>query len=187
MARQQKNLFTITPMTPQHVAAAVNLEQQAYIDTPPQRSYLHELLHNPIAHYFVLEPAGQSWVIGVGGIWLIAHEANVMTIAIHPKWQRLGLGQWLLLNLIEESQQLNAETVTLEVRPSNTTAITLYKKYGFQEVGHRTSYYKDGEDALILTTSLIISTEYQALLAKRKQILAQRLAKIDIDKISQSD
>ncbi len=187
MARQQNYLFTITPMTPRHVAAAVSLEQQAYIDIPPQRNYLHELLHNPIAYYFVLQPAGQSWVIGVGGIWLIAHEANIMTIAVHPKWQRLGLGQWLLLNLIEESQQLNAETATLEVRPSNTAAITLYKKYGFQEVGRRTRYYKDGEDALILTTPPIASPEYQKMLTQYKQTLAQQLSKIEIDKISQSD
>ena len=100
MAQQNNPFFTIAPMTPGHVAAAVNLEQLAYIDTPPQRNYLHELLHNPIAHYFVLQPSGQSLVIGVGGIWLIAHQSNIMTIAIHPKWQRLGLGQWLLLNLI---------------------------------------------------------------------------------------
>lgn len=187
MAQQQNHLFTISPMNLGHVAAAVSLEQQAYIDTPPQRNYLHELQHNPIAHYFVLQPASKSLTIGVGGIWLIAHQSNIMTIAIHPKWQRLGLGQWLLLNLIEKSQQLNAETATLEVRPSNTTAITLYKKYGFQEVGHRTSYYKNGEDALILTTPPISSPDYQLLLAKQKQTLLQQLAQIEIDKINQTD
>ena len=127
MAQQTNHLFTIAPMTPHHVAAAVSLEQQAYIDTPPQRNYLHELLHNPIAHYFVLQSAGEPLIIGVGGIWLIANEANIMTIAIHPKWQQLGLGQWLLLNLIEESQQLTAQTATLEVRPSNAAALPCIK------------------------------------------------------------
>ena len=184
MDNQQNHLFTIVPMSPHHVAATVSLEQQAYLDTPPPRNYLHELLHNPIAHYFVLQPAGEPLVIGASGIWLIADEANIMTIAIHPKWQRLGLGQWLLLNLIEESQRLTAETATLEVRPTNTAAVTLYQKYGFQEVGRRINYYKSGEDALILTTPSINSPNYQALLTQQKQALIRQLAQIEIDKIN---
>ena len=42
--------------------------------------------------------------------------------------------------------------LTLEVRPSNTAAVALYEKHGFQEAGRRKNYYEaPQEDALLLT------------------------------------
>jgi ribosomal protein S18 acetylase RimI-like enzyme len=52
------------------------------------------------------------------------------------------------------------EQYTLEVRTSNSPAITLYEQYGFQPAGMRPGYYRDtGEDAVIMwRTSDTIST-----------------------------
>jgi ribosomal-protein-alanine N-acetyltransferase len=45
--------------------------------------------------------------------------------------------------------------VTLEVRPSNDAALSLYRRMGFEEKGHRRGYYLDnGEDALIMVKKL---------------------------------
>jgi ribosomal-protein-alanine N-acetyltransferase len=122
---------------------------------------------------------GESSIIGLAGFWLMADEAHISTIAVHPDWRGLGLGEWLLLSLIETAQTLNAQKATLEVRPSNQTALALYQKYHFEQVGRRPHYYSDNdEDALILTTPPLASLDYQTMLSQRQKALLQRLANL---------
>jgi [ribosomal protein S18]-alanine N-acetyltransferase len=90
-------------------------------------------------------------LIGFGCLWAILEEAHITILAVHPSYQRQGLGQVLLWQLLQSAHLRGLEWATLEVRPSNQAAIQLYAKFGFQEVGRRRRYYQDtGEDALIL-------------------------------------
>lgn len=74
---------------------------------------------------------------------------HLMNVAVDPPVRRQGLGALLLEDLIARVSP--AEPITLEVRPSNGPAISLYKRYGFQAAGLRPGYYRDtGEDALIM-------------------------------------
>jgi ribosomal-protein-alanine N-acetyltransferase len=74
---------------------------------------------------------------------------------------------------------LNANLVTLEVRASNQTAQSLYKKYGFRVIGRRPRYYSsDGEDAIIMSTDNIGSLPFQASLQDLKKAYAQRYREI---------
>jgi ribosomal-protein-alanine N-acetyltransferase len=165
-------------MAPVDVAAVTAVEQAAYGVSHPKRSYTREL-QNKLAHYFVLRlspPNAPPTIIGLAGFWLIADEAHIMTVAIHPGWRGLGLGEWLLLALLQKSGPLGALVATLEVRVSNQIARALYHKYEFQPVGCRPGYYADtGEDALILTTSPLTTMEYQAMLRQRAAALTGRL------------
>ena len=170
------------------IPQVIVVEQAAYTMQWPQKAYEHELTKNKLAHYFVLhttlpaDPA-ESDLIGMAGFWLLADEAHISTIAVYPTWRRRGLGEWLLVNIIEEAQILGAVVATLEVRPSNQAALALYQKYDFTEVGRRFHYYSDNnEDALILTSPLLASPDYQAMLARRKNRCQQRLSQMNIDK-----
>jgi [ribosomal protein S18]-alanine N-acetyltransferase len=90
-------------------------------------------------------------LIGFGCLWAILEEAHITVLAVHPNYQRQGLGQVLLWQLLQSAHLRGLEWATLEVRPSNQAAILLYAKFGFQEVGRRRRYYQNtGEDALIL-------------------------------------
>ncbi len=125
-------------------------------------------------------------MVGVGGFWLIAAELHIISVAVHPDWQGLGLGEVLLLTLLEAGLSMKAKTATLEVRPSNQSALTLYQKYNFQEEGRRAHYYgNNGEDALILTTPALNLPGYQAMLTRRKTKIFARLSKINVDKADQ--
>jgi ribosomal-protein-alanine N-acetyltransferase len=183
--------FLIEPMRPADTPQVIAIEQAAYTMRWPRKAYNYELEQNELAHYFVLRPATpdpseKPDPIGLAGFWLMADEAHINTLAIHPAWRRLGLGEWLLLTLIEQAQAQGASVATLEVRPSNQAALSLYQKYDFQEVGRRPGYYSDdGEDALILTSLPLSSLDYQAMLRQRKATLVQRLAKIEVDKTEQ--
>jgi len=116
-------------------------------------------------------PAGQTreYLAGMAGIWMMVDEAHIVTIAVRKNRKNLGLGEWLLINIIELAKQLRAKYVTLEVRVSNKTAQALYEKYGFTRAGTRRKYYSDnGEDAVIMTTCELDSPAYQATLQNLK-------------------
>jgi ribosomal-protein-alanine N-acetyltransferase len=113
--------------------------------------------------------ASNEKLVGMAGIWMMVDEAHIVTIAVRKSHMRLGLGEQLLIALIEMARQLNAKIVTLEVRVSNTVAQTLYAKYGFVTAGTRRKYYSDnGEDALIMSTDNIASPAYEEMLLNLK-------------------
>jgi len=180
--------FHIEPMQLADIPQVIAVEQAAYTMQWPQKAYEYELTGNALAHYFVLrttlhlDPA-ESDLIGMAGFWLLADEAHISTIAVYPSWRRHGLGEWLLINIIEEAQNLGAVVATLEVRPSNQAALALYQKYNFAEVGRRPRYYSDNnEDALILTSPPLAASDYQTMLAQHKNRCQKRLSQINIDK-----
>jgi [ribosomal protein S18]-alanine N-acetyltransferase len=103
-------------------------------------------------------------------------EAHICTLAMRAEWRGRGLGELLLLSLIEQAIEHQAAVVTLEVRVSNLRAQSLYTKYGFAFVGERKRYYSDNqEDALIMTTAPVTSEDYARLLGAHRAALAQRL------------
>jgi ribosomal-protein-alanine N-acetyltransferase len=120
--------------------------------------------------FFGPEPPPKERIVGLAGLWMMVEEAHVVTIAVRRALQRRGLGEWLLINLIELSQQLGARAMTLEVRVSNTVAQCLYEKYGFLRVGTRTRYYSDnGEDAVIMTTEDMASAAYRERFSRLRE------------------
>lgn len=114
------------------------------------------LVHRTLRHQHVtrrLKLARPGPVLGYAGFWLLVDEAHICTIAVHPQWRGRGLGELLLLALIERGIELGADSATLEVRVSNQVAQELYAKYGFEIVSRRKGYYSDNnEDAYIMTT-----------------------------------
>ncbi|VAX13550.1 Ribosomal-protein-S18p-alanine acetyltransferase [hydrothermal vent metagenome] len=85
-------------------------------------------------------------------------EAHILTLCVHPDFQRRGLARRIMTFMLKLAQKWQAETMHLEVRPSNHAAIELYASLGFTEVGRRPNYYPaendSREDALIMTLSL---------------------------------
>lgn len=111
----------------------------------------------------IMNPACEFWVVREGNkiagfveFWIMYDESHIIDIAVHPEFRRRGIGKKLMEFLIEKSSAAGAKKIFLEVRPSNTPAIALYKKMGFVESGMRTKYYKD-EDALIMSKTLFPS------------------------------
>ena len=90
-------------------------------------------------------------VVGYAGMWLILDEAHINNICVHPDYRCRGYGKKLLKRLIRAAYKYGGDSITLEVRRSNTTAITLYESLGFEVEGVRKGYYQDNrEDAIIM-------------------------------------
>lgn len=121
------------------------------------------------------EPVQRQLLVGFVGIWYMAGEAHIISIAVRQAYQRKGLGELLLIGTVEMAMRREAQVVTLEARVSNEPAIALYRKYGFNEVGLRKRYYSDnGEDALIMTTDKLSSAEYETLFDQRVDAFNER-------------
>ena len=83
------------------------------------------------------------------------HQDNQMgwitTIGVSPAYRQQGIA-YGLLKAVE--LELHMDRIRLSVRKSNTSAIQMYKKYGYVQVGQWSGYYEDREDALIFERTL---------------------------------
>ena len=119
-------------------------------------------------------------IVGYAGLWLMTDEAHITTIAVDPDFQGNGIGELLVVALIDRARQIGARWLTLEVRVSNDVAQRLYEKYTFKEMGIRRRYYSDnGEDALVMWTDPVDSETFLNTLARNREALTRRLGPYD--------
>jgi ribosomal-protein-alanine N-acetyltransferase len=127
--------------------------------------------------FFGNEPSssGRQYIFGFAGFWIMAGEAHLTNIAVREKHRRHGIGELLLISLIDLATELDARLITLEVRASNTAAQSLYSKYGFTRVGLHRGYYTDNrEDGVLMSLEDITSAPIQANLQQLKQAHLQK-------------
>jgi ribosomal-protein-alanine N-acetyltransferase len=184
--------YIVEPMTLADLDQVMAIEQVAFPTPWSVRSYRFEITENENSTMLVVrslpkasdQPARwwsrfrrskQGPVLGYAGSWLLVDEIHIATIAVHPDWRGLGLGELLLLSLLEDGIKQYAQRATLEVRVSNLAAQSLYAKFGFEIVSVRKRYYADNnEDAYIMITPLFDSPEFQADISRcRAQLLAR--------------
>lgn len=138
----------ITQMELQHISQVAELERLCFSDPWSEKSVAAELEHDYSLWLVVLE--GET-VVGYIGSQTSFGETDMMNVAVRPDCRRRGIGEKLILALMEELKARESHSLTLEVRASNESAITLYHKLGFSQIGLRKNYYRNPrEDALIL-------------------------------------
>ncbi|MCA1553570.1 MAG: ribosomal protein S18-alanine N-acetyltransferase [Chloroflexi bacterium] len=193
--------YVVEPLAVSDIDEIMAIEREAFSAPWTPSAYRHELLRNEMARYYVVRqhhapvhartrsplrsllakspPSGASAlppILAYGGFWIMVDEAHISTIASAHEWRGKGLGELLLIGMIEHAHEFGVEKVTLEVRVSNTVAQNLYHKYGFEVEGRRRRYYSDnGEDALIMTTPPIYEDAFERRLEALKTKLAERL------------
>lgn len=141
-------MISIKRMNEGHVSEIAALETLCFSQPWSENSIASEL-NNPLSLWLVAEVEGAP--VGYIGSQSVLGESDVMNVAVSPDHRRQGIGEALVLSLVEELKKLGNHCLSLEVRCSNTPARTLYEKLGFEEVGRRPNYYRNPkEDALIL-------------------------------------
>ncbi len=122
-------------------------------------------------------PTAPQPISGFAGMWQLYDEAHVTTIGVDAPFRGRGLGEALLLRLLDESVRRGANMLTLEVRISNEGAIRLYEKFGFSIHGVRPRYYSDnGEDAYLMWSPSLRDDAYLAQVDVLRHALVKRLA-----------
>ena len=140
--------MTIEKMNDSHVSQVAQLEAICFSDPWSEKSVASELT-NKLALWLVA--VEDDRVAGYIGSQTVLDETDMMNVAVHPDFRRQGVGEALIIQLVEYLKAMGSHCLTLEVRASNAPAIHLYEKLGFCEIGRRKNYYRNPrEDALIL-------------------------------------
>lgn len=136
-------------MCERHIDAIAELEKLCF-SQPWSYDALAEELKNDTAFFHVAETDGV--VSGYVGLHIVCGQAFITNIAVLPQYRRMGVAKKLLNSLFITAEKFDLEFISLEVRPSNTPAINLYKSFDFEEIGMRKNFYRNpNEDALIMT------------------------------------
>ncbi len=141
--------YEIVPMARSHIPQIAELEQMCFPD-PWSPALLEEALFDPLASFIVAEDE-EGQVLGYAGLHAVLDEGYIDNIAVEPNARQHGVAS-ALLDVFCRFGAAKLAFLTLEVRASNTPAITLYQKYGFAQTGLRRDYYRHPvEDAIIMT------------------------------------
>lgn len=156
-------------MTPRHEHDSSLIRSMTHDDLPhvsdiERRSYEFPWSHGVFRdcllagyHCMVLENEGK--IAGYSVLSVAAGEAHILNICVDPAHRAYGYGARLLDDILLKARGESVREVFLEVRPTNVTAIALYKKRGFVQIAERPAYYQahDGrEDAAVLSRKLVI-------------------------------
>ena len=135
-------------MTKQDISACEAIERACF-SSPWSFAELSKLCENPLACYYTAAEDGE--VVGYGGMYCVLDEGSINNIGVLPQYRRRGAAGALLDALIDSGCKLGLSRLTLEVRESNTAAISLYRSRGFSEVGLRKKFYSNPrEDGIIM-------------------------------------
>ena len=138
--------LAITKMTSDHIAVVSDIEQRSY--RFPWSKVIFEDCIQSAYKCFVLKINHD--VIGYAVLSLSKFDAQILNLCVDKEFRCLGYAEKLLNFLISEVRELKINEMFLEVRPSNSEAVSLYLKKGFEKIGSRKNYYRseDGrEDA----------------------------------------
>lgn len=136
----------LRPLGPADLDAVAALEVELFGAQAWSRGAYVEELANPTRHYLA---ADDGELIGYAGI-LLASDAQVMTIGVHPTHRRRGVATALLDGLLAAARAHRSREVLLEVRAEDAGAQALYAAAGFGVLGRRPDYYGTGIDALVM-------------------------------------
>jgi len=162
----------LTKMRRRHLRKVLAIESQVYPRPWSASLFLSEISQRNNRTYLVAKRGGD--VVGYAGMMFNGVDAHVTNIAVDPAFHGRKIGTRLLLTLITEALARACETISLEVRVSNTAAQTMYEKFGFSVSGIRKGYYiETNEDALIMVVEKALSTDYRLLLQSIREELEE--------------
>lgn len=149
----QTGQVTFRPMTLEDIPDIMVIEHESFTLPWSEEAFRSEMTLNHFAKYLVMEYEGSP--IGYAGMWTVLDEAHITNIAVRTAYRGQHLGELLFRKMIDWAAELGMRRMTLEVRVSNHSAQSLYRKLGFHSVGTRKGYYSDNqEDALIMWCEL---------------------------------
>lgn len=139
----------ISEMKREHLDSLVELEKICF-SQPWSYKSLEEELTNDTAYFYVA--LIDEKVVGYIGLYIVCESCFITNVAVFPKYRKQGIATALLRRAFLTATAHGTDFISLEVRKSNTAAISLYTSLQFEEMGLRKNYYRNPpEDALIMT------------------------------------
>lgn len=140
--------YTVRAMQREDIPAVAAIEKSIFSAPWSEESFLRAF-SSPDNIYLV--SVSEEGVAGYCGIWISYETADLCNIAVAQEYRRQGMGEKLLSEAAARAESCGVERLMLEVRESNRSALCLYEKKGFQQIGIRKGYYDlPKEDAVLM-------------------------------------
>jgi len=142
-------------MSHEDLALVSDIERRSY-EFPWSHGVFRDCL---LAGYYCVVLERNSRVAGYAILSVAAGEAHILNLCVDPNYRAHGYGERLLDEILLQARSADVREIFLEVRPSNQTALALYRKKGFHKVANRPAYYQaeEGrEDAAVLAKKLTV-------------------------------
>lgn len=136
-------------MTSSHLDDVYIIETECF-SHPWSRQSLENELNNETSLFLVAKEENE--VIGYIGMSIVIDEGYIFNVAVREKYRNMGVATALINELVTYGKKNNFSFITLEVRESNLSAISLYSKFGFIKAGERKDYYSNPKENAILMT-----------------------------------
>jgi len=138
-------------MEEEDIPSILEIENVSFQTPWRSSTFSGEIVNRGISFPYVIIHRIVERIIGYIIYWKIQEEVQISNFAIHPDFRGKGIGEAVMRRVIKAIQRDGGVYVFLEVRPSNLSARSLYKKLGFKVLGTRKDYYQTPlEDAIIM-------------------------------------
>lgn len=144
--------WKIRKMKREHLEQVMEIEKASFPTPWTSSMFLYELT-SPISFPFVAvkREKQDSFVLSYIVFWMFKGEVQILNLATHPGFRRLGGAYSLLQFTLDFTHKKGGTCYFLEVRKGNQAALNLYQRVGFTPAGIRRDYYADtGEDAFVM-------------------------------------
>ncbi len=138
----------IREMTQDDISAVAKIEKECF-SSPWSETALLESFGGGF-RFWVAEACGA--ILGYCGCETVLDEAYVTNIAVSKPYRSYGIGTRLTKAMADFCEDNGYSFITLEVRESNSRAISVYERLGFSKKGKRKNFYSNPkEDAVLMT------------------------------------
>ena len=147
------NTYQIRAASYNDLLTFVSLQQAGYEGyiAWQTRDFIKDWTTNPGLWYLVLVKQTTDKVIGLCTGRVNHYKGHLSQLIIHPDHQQKGLGKALFEVWLEGAKKMDAQTITLETRKSDTFVQQFYENFGFQKIALHKNYYSDlNDDAYIM-------------------------------------
>ena len=150
-------MITIRDAVALDLPVLVSMEKQLFSDSPwSMGQFKEEFAGVPKTRNFLVAVNSENQIIGYAGVLVVAPgvEADVLTVAVLPEYQKQGIATQFISRLEEWALSKSAPAMMLEVGIDNSAATDLYTKLGYSTISTRANYYGPSLDAFVMRKEL---------------------------------
>ncbi len=145
----------IREMTVKDISQVVEIENACFSLPWSEKSFQESIIREDTL--FLVSEEQVSIITGYIGMYISYDEGSITNVAVSPEYRKKGFGEALVSAAKEKAREKQVEKIFLEVRVSNSPAIALYKKMGFENLGVRKNFYDHPrEDAYIMSCDISV-------------------------------
>ncbi len=133
-------------LTPSHAQSMADIHAQTFKPSWTDGEFADLLSRENVGGVALSEQATDGGaMLGFALVRVTGDEAEILSVAVRPKWQNYGLGRRLMDMVLANLHADRVSKLFLEVDEGNRAAVALYKNVGFEQVAVRKNYYSGDE------------------------------------------